>query len=191
MPQKGATYDAGQSRLNDLNQLAEIAIRGLDQKEHTQEKSNPFISMIQRKTYSCQLKHDYCLFRIKFLQDSKTRSSPQTLTSAQLAFFRNIDPKFQPPSGFERRLRKWWTDRHKYLSDVELSNPTLARVLQSETKGHPRSESAAEQDTKADEVDITDDDEGYHGAGSIHHVTSQSTRMKTTSSVTFPLTLTH
>ena len=61
---KGATCDLGQIQLNSvLNRLAAIGIQGLDQKAKT------FISTCQRITYSSQLKHDYCLFRIKFLED--------------------------------------------------------------------------------------------------------------------------
>ncbi len=89
----------------------------------------------KKRTYSNQLKRDYCLFRINFLllRDNNACSG-ETLSSAQQSFFRNIDPSFQPPVGFARNLRKWWARRNDYLSDEELSDPRLSQLLQNQKR---------------------------------------------------------
>jgi hypothetical protein len=53
----------------------------------------------------------------------------ETMQIAQLAFFRNLDPLFEIPRGFNRRLRSWRENRHWYLSEDELSNPQFAHAL--------------------------------------------------------------
>jgi hypothetical protein len=98
-----------------------------------QVSQQPLSSKYQRIVYSTELKHDYCLFRLNFLLRSTkvghATVSTESLQCAQLDFFRNIDPLFEIPRGFDRRLRSWWENRHRYLSEDELSNPQFAHAL--------------------------------------------------------------
>lgn len=96
----------------------QLSQRSVQDPKPLQVSQQPLSSKYQRITYSFELKHDYCLFRLKFLlRATKVRQATETLQSAQLAFFRNIDPLFEIPHGFDRRLRSWWENRHLHLSE--------------------------------------------------------------------------
>jgi hypothetical protein len=71
--------------------------------------------------YSRDLKRQFCLFRRKWMSARTDGTSREPWRKALDAFFRSEIDFFQVGKSTDKVTRKWWNNRHKYLTEEELS----------------------------------------------------------------------
>jgi hypothetical protein len=71
--------------------------------------------------YSRELKRQFCLFRRNWMSARTDGVRFESWQSALGAFFRSHFQFFDVSTPTERATRNWWSQRHKYLTEEELS----------------------------------------------------------------------
>ena len=133
----GSSLRAAQTTLS----LPSNAHRSAQAETHVRELNHERLADSSKsglRSYSNDLKREYCLFRMKWLPGLLgSDGKPETFKSAQLSFFKSKIPNFDAPKGFDRALRLWWGHREKYLTKQECSiceDVTIAQLTKSISK---------------------------------------------------------